>query len=137
VIDVAPTILEAAGLPEPNMVNGVPQIPMDGVSMVYTFDDADARNGTRPSTSRCSATGRSITRAGGPDDPQGAVGSRAAPRAGRGHLGSVRHDARTSAWPTTCPSEDPEKLAELQAMFMVEAGRNHASCRSTTVRSSA
>ncbi|MHB0958317.1 MAG: arylsulfatase [Pirellulaceae bacterium] len=44
VIDVAPTILEAAGLPEPKVVNGVKQRPMDGVSMVYTFDDARAKD---------------------------------------------------------------------------------------------
>jgi arylsulfatase A-like enzyme len=42
VIDVAPTILEAAGLPEPTMVNGVMQEPLHGVSMVYSFDDAKA-----------------------------------------------------------------------------------------------
>ncbi len=42
VIDVAPTILEAAGLPEPTMVNGVLQSPMEGTSMLYTFNDADA-----------------------------------------------------------------------------------------------
>jgi arylsulfatase len=42
VIDVAPTILEAAGLPEPTMVNGVQQSPMEGTSMLYTFTDADA-----------------------------------------------------------------------------------------------
>jgi arylsulfatase len=42
VIDVAPTILEAAGLPEPAMVNGVQQSPMEGTSMLYTFGDADA-----------------------------------------------------------------------------------------------
>jgi len=42
VIDVAPTILEAAGLPEPTSVNGVVQVPMDGVSMAYSFDDASA-----------------------------------------------------------------------------------------------
>ena len=40
VIDIAPTILEAAGLPEPKSVNGTPQTPIEGVSMVYTFDDA-------------------------------------------------------------------------------------------------
>jgi arylsulfatase len=38
VIDVAPTILEAAGLPEPTMVNGVQQSPMEGRSMLYTFN---------------------------------------------------------------------------------------------------
>ena len=42
VIDVAPTILEAAKLPFPTMVNGVMQEPLHGVSMVYSFDDADA-----------------------------------------------------------------------------------------------
>src|SRR4051812_1689659 len=40
--DVAPTILEAAGLPEPTQVNGVPQMPMQGVSFAFTFDDAKA-----------------------------------------------------------------------------------------------
>ena len=42
VIDVAPTILEAAGLPEPLFVNGVQQHSIEGVSMLYSFDDADA-----------------------------------------------------------------------------------------------
>jgi len=42
VIDVAPTVLEAAGLPEPTQVHGVTQHPMEGVSMRYAFDDGDA-----------------------------------------------------------------------------------------------
>lgn len=42
VIDIAPTILEAAGLPEPKTVNGVPQTPIEGVSMLYSFNDAKA-----------------------------------------------------------------------------------------------
>lgn len=42
VIDVAPTVLEAAGLPEPAFVNGVQQSPIEGTSMLYTFDQADA-----------------------------------------------------------------------------------------------
>ncbi|WP_229801571.1 arylsulfatase [Halioglobus japonicus] len=42
VIDIAPTILEVAGIPEPEYVNGVKQIPMQGTSLVYTFDNADA-----------------------------------------------------------------------------------------------
>ena len=41
-IDVAPTILEAAGLPEPVSVNGVQQRPIEGVSMLYSFNDAKA-----------------------------------------------------------------------------------------------
>ncbi|MGH8014063.1 MAG: arylsulfatase, partial [Candidatus Binataceae bacterium] len=42
VIDVAPTLLEVAGLPEPLMVNGVAQKPIEGVSMAYSFNDAKA-----------------------------------------------------------------------------------------------
>jgi arylsulfatase len=42
VIDVAPTILEAAGLPEPLSVNGVHQRPIEGISMLYSFSDANA-----------------------------------------------------------------------------------------------
>jgi arylsulfatase len=42
VIDVAPTVLEAAGLPEPTFVNGVQQAPIEGTSMLYSFDEADA-----------------------------------------------------------------------------------------------
>jgi arylsulfatase A-like enzyme len=44
VIDVAPTILEAAGLPQPLFVDGVQQQPIEGVSIRYTFDDAVARD---------------------------------------------------------------------------------------------
>jgi arylsulfatase A-like enzyme len=42
VIDVAPTILELAGVPQPLFVNGVQQHPIEGVSMAYTFNDAKA-----------------------------------------------------------------------------------------------
>lgn len=42
VIDVAPTILEAAGIPEPLFVNGVQQHPIEGTSMLYSFNDAQA-----------------------------------------------------------------------------------------------
>ena len=42
VIDIAPTILEAAQLPEPKSVNGTVQTPIEGVSMLYTFEEAEA-----------------------------------------------------------------------------------------------
>jgi len=42
IIDVAPTLLEAAGLPEPVLVNGVQQDPIEGVSMLYSFNDIGA-----------------------------------------------------------------------------------------------
>lgn len=42
VIDIAPTIYEAVGVPFPEVLNGVAQKPIEGVSMVYSFDKADA-----------------------------------------------------------------------------------------------
>jgi arylsulfatase A-like enzyme len=47
VIDIAPTILEAAKLPQPTELNGVKQKPIEGVSMLYSFNDPKAK-GTRP-----------------------------------------------------------------------------------------
>jgi hypothetical protein len=47
VIDVAPTLLEAAGLPQPIAVNGVQQMPIEGVSMLYSFNDAKAAEAHR------------------------------------------------------------------------------------------
>ena len=47
VIDIAPTILEATGIPLPEEVDGIKQNPMDGVSMMYTFDE---KNADAPST---------------------------------------------------------------------------------------
>ena len=44
VIDVVPTILDACKVVEPKVLNGIPQKPMEGVSMVYTFDDANAKS---------------------------------------------------------------------------------------------
>jgi arylsulfatase len=47
VIDIVPTLLEAAGIPAPEQVNGIKQKPIEGVSLAYTFD---AANATKPST---------------------------------------------------------------------------------------
>ena len=47
VIDLAPTILEAAGVEPPEVVNGIPQWPIEGTSMAYTFDDPGAASHRR------------------------------------------------------------------------------------------
>ena len=41
--DIMPTILDAAGVQAPDTINGVKQLPIDGVSMAYTWDHAKAR----------------------------------------------------------------------------------------------
>ena len=43
IIDIVPTILEATGIKAPEMVNGIKQKPIEGVSMAYTFDKANAK----------------------------------------------------------------------------------------------
>ena len=50
VIDIVPTILEAAGIPAPDTINGVKQNPIEGVSMAYTWDKANANGPTRHTT---------------------------------------------------------------------------------------
>ena len=45
--DIVPTIYEVLGITPPRTVNGVPQIPIDGVSLAYTFDDAAAKGQLR------------------------------------------------------------------------------------------
>ena len=50
VIDIVPTILEATGIPAPEMINGIRQDPIDGVSMAYTWDKANADTPTKRKT---------------------------------------------------------------------------------------
>ena len=50
VIDIVPTILEATGIPQPKTINGIAQRPMDGVSMAYTWDKANANAPSRRTT---------------------------------------------------------------------------------------
>ena len=64
VIDFAPTVLEAAGIPAPTMVNGVMQSPTRGRACCTASTTPMHPSGTRRSTSRCSATAAFTTRAG-------------------------------------------------------------------------
>ena len=50
VIDIVPTILEATGIPAPDMLNGIKQQPIEGVSLTYTWDKASAAAPTRHTT---------------------------------------------------------------------------------------
>ena len=125
VIDVAPTILQAAGLPEPKVVNGTPQIPIEGVSMAYTFDDARAPE--RHTTQYFEIAGnraiyhegwlaRTIHRAPWESKPRSALADDV------WELYDVRTDFSLV---NDLAAKQPQKLGEMKALFMKEAEAHH------------
>ncbi len=124
VIDVAPTVLEAATLPEPKMVKGVEQRPMDGISMLYSVADARAEDRRKTQYFEMFAN-RAIYHEGW------VAATRHSLPWVMGELPSVADDV----WELYNVSEDfsqandlaednPEKLKELQDLFLKEAERN-------------
>jgi arylsulfatase len=125
VIDVAPTILQAIGLPEPKVVNGTPQIPMEGKSLTYSFDDARAKE--RHTTQYFEIAGnRAIYH-----DGWYARTIHRAPWEAKG-----RHPLKDDVWElydvrsdfslaNDLAPKNPKKLAELKALFMKEAEKYH------------
>jgi arylsulfatase len=122
VIDVAPTILEALGLPEPRSVNGVPQIPMQGTSLLYTFADGNAKE--RHTTQYFEIAGnraiyhdgwyaRTIHKAPWEPKPRRTLEDNSA-----WQLYHVKSDFSLA---DDVAAANPKKLAELQALFLQEA----------------
>ncbi|MFD4183175.1 arylsulfatase [Rhodococcus sp. NPDC058514] len=126
-VDITPTILAAVGVPAPGTVDGVPQQPMEGVAMNYTFADADAPD--RHTTQYFEIYGnRGIY-----DHGWTAVTLHRAPWLMATHGLTLPafdedrwelYDTRTD-WSQArdVAAEFPEKLAELQQKFLVEAAR--------------
>jgi arylsulfatase len=123
VIDIAPTVLQAAGLPEPKSVNGVPQVPMAGKSLLATFDDPKARTRT---TQYFEIAGnraiyhdgwlaRTIHRAPWEAKPRRPLQDDSA-----WELYDVRADFSLA---NDLAKQNPKKLAEMQALFLKEAGK--------------
>jgi len=124
VIDVAPTVLEAAGLPEPRVVNGTPQRPMDGVSMRYAFDDAGALD--RHTTQYFEMFGnRAIYHEGWLARTIHRAPWEMKPRRGLAEDIWGLYDTRTDfSLVNDLAAKHPEKLAAMKALFMAEAERN-------------
>jgi arylsulfatase len=125
VIDVAPTILQAIGLPEPKVVNGTPQIPMEGKSLNYSFEDGKARE--RHTTQYFEIAGnraiyhdgwyaRTIHKAPWENKPRHPLSDDV------WELYDVRADFSLA---NDLAARRPKKLAELQALFMREAEKYH------------
>jgi len=126
VIDIAPTILEAAGLPEPKIVNSAVQRPMDGKSLVYSFNNAGAKE--THTTQYFEMAGnraiyhdgwyaRTIHRAPWEKLPRRAL------KEDIWELYNVKEDFSLI---NDLASKHPEKLKELQELFMKEAEKNFA-----------
>jgi arylsulfatase A-like enzyme len=125
VIDIAATVIEAAGLPEPTFVHGVQQKPLEGVSMAYSFDDAGAeeRHTTQYFEMFCNRGiyhkgWTAVTKHG---TPWVLVG---------GDKPALDNDVwelydTTTDWTQSrnLAAEHPEKLAELQRLFLLEAAK--------------
>lgn len=125
VIDVAPTILEAAGLPEPKVVNGVPQLPIEGISMAYTFDNATAKD--RHITQYFEIAGnraiyhdgwmaRTIHKAPWQQQP---------PTTLEEDVWELYEVSRDYSLVNDLAAKQPQKLAEMQALFLEEAQKHH------------
>jgi arylsulfatase len=125
VIDVAPTVLEAAQLPEPYMVNSVAQVPMQGVSMSYSFEEAGAPE--RRETQYFEMFGnRGIYHKGWT-----AVTRHRTPWILTGATPPFDDDVwelydTTKDWSQAhdLSKEQPEKLHDLQRLWIIEATRN-------------
>jgi arylsulfatase len=126
VIDVAPTVLQAAGLPEPKVVNGVPQVPMAGKSLLASFDDPNAKSRT---TQYFEVAGnraiyhdgwfaRTIHKAPWESKPRRTLQDNSA-----WQLYDVRSDFSLA---NDLAAKNPKKLAEMQTRFLTEAARNGA-----------
>jgi arylsulfatase len=122
VIDLAPTILECAGLQAPDMVNGVTQKPLEGVSMAYAFTDAAAPD--RHTTQYFEMYGNrglyhdgwsAVTLHNIPFHPQ--------PLAWEDEVWELYDGATDWSQAHNLAAEQPEKLAELQQLFTIEAAK--------------
>jgi arylsulfatase len=124
VIDVAPTVLEAASLPEPKSVNGTVQEPIQGVSMVYTFDQGEAKSPHKTQYFEIFAN-RAIYQdgwfAGTVHKAPWETTSRAKLLDDKWELCDTRNDFSLVNDPA---ATNPKKLKEMQEVFLKEAIKN-------------
>jgi len=125
-VDVVPTILEATGIPAPSRVNGVDQQPIDGTSLVYSFDAKNAPE--RHLTQYFEMMGNRAIYHGGwmasttpPVGPWERRLTTTLPTDYGWELYDLRKDFSQSK---NLAEKEPEKLADLRALFEREAERN-------------
>jgi len=125
VIDIAPTVLEACSLPAPKTVNGIQQDPIEGKSLVYTFADPNAKEthtvqyfemfGNRAVYSD-GWYARTIHRPAWQPKPSQSL---------QDDPWDLYNSANDFSLSTNVAAQNPDKLKELQTLFMSEAEKYH------------
>jgi arylsulfatase A-like enzyme len=129
VIDIVPTILEAAGIKAPEQVNGIKQKPIEGVSMAYTFDQANANVPSERDTQYFEMVGnRAIYHDGWiaattPPSPPWLLGTGKMPDIVNGYQWELYNIAEDYSENNDLAAKQPDKLKELQALFLTEAAK--------------
>jgi len=127
IIDIVPTILDVCGVPAPKRVNGVDQKPMDGVSMVYTFNDSSAKS-TRNTQYFEMLGNRAIYNDGWvaattPATTPWVLSSAEPPDVITGYKWELYNLKEDYSQANDLAAKMPDKLKQMQALFVQEAAK--------------
>jgi arylsulfatase A-like enzyme len=128
-IDIVPTILDVSGIPAPAIVNGVAQRPIEGVSMVSTWDKANANAPSTRTTQYFEMFGnRAIYHDGWiaattPPSPPWLMGLAKMPDVVNGYKWELYNIADDYSENNDLAAKMPDKLREMQELFLVEAAK--------------
>ncbi len=130
VIDIAPTILEATGIAAPETLNGIAQRPMDGVSMAYTWDKANADAPSRRSTQYFEMLGNRAIYSDGwvaattPATIPWEMNTAPPPDVITGYHWELYHLEKDPTQSNDLADKMPDKLKEMQDIFYAEAKKH-------------
>jgi arylsulfatase A-like enzyme len=127
IIDIVPTILEVTGIQPPAMVDGIAQKPIEGISMAYTFDSANANAPSKRDTQYFEMFGNralyhdSWIATTVPPQPPWLMGTVKMPDVLTGYKWELYNLADDFSENNDLGAKNPDKLKELQGLFMDEA----------------
>ncbi len=126
VVDLYPTILDAVGVASPSVLNGVPQQPVEGVSMLYTFDDAKAPSRRRTQYfemlgNRAIYNDGWVAATTPPSPPWASVAGTVGVLDYNWELYRITDDFSQA---NNLAAQEPARLRQMQDLFWVEAARN-------------
>jgi len=127
IIDIVPTVLDATGIQAPVMVNGIGQKPIEGISMKYTWDKANANAPSTRTTQYFEMFGnRAIYHDGWvaatpPPQPPWLMGTGKMPEVLNGYKWELYNIVNDYSENNDLAAKYPDKLKELQELFLVEA----------------